>query len=114
MNHPKRIRLAGTLLLVAGLIAAAVLYALAEPEAPRGLLGVDVRTNRDTLDLQKMGGRSYVVFHDFSRWFADRWHGEQLAYTVATLALVSFVLSRWLANFLELPPVPTSPREPKS
>lgn len=114
MTQPKRIRQVGTLLLVAGLIAAAIIYALAEPAAPRGLLGVDVRTNRDTLDLQKMGGKSYVVFHDFNQWLADRWHGEQLAYTVGTLALASFVCSRWLAGFLALPPVPPDPRKPEA
>ncbi|HNC24326.1 MAG TPA: hypothetical protein PLU52_08980 [Opitutaceae bacterium] len=101
--NPRRIRLAGILILAAGLIAAVVIYALAEPEEDRLLLGVNVRTNRDTLDLQKMGGKSYVVFHDFSQWFAARWQGEQLAYTVAFLAFATFVVSRWLANFLSLP-----------
>ncbi|MBS0663250.1 MAG: hypothetical protein JSR48_08285 [Verrucomicrobia bacterium] len=109
MTNPRRLRLAGTFLLAAGLVAAGIIYLLAEPEEDRGLLGVDVRTNRDTLDLQKMGGKSYVVFHDFSQWFAARWHGEQLAYTVAFLALAGFLGCRWLARFHSLPPAPAEP-----
>ncbi len=100
MNLPKRIRVIGTAVLVAGLFAATIIYAAAKPDEHRAVLGVDVLTKRDTLELERMGGESYVLFHDFMAWFAGLWHGRKLAYTVGVLALGGFLLSRWLEDFL--------------
>ena len=100
MNSPHRIRLAGVIWLVAGLIAASVIFATAQPEEKPGILGVDLPTNRDTMQLERMGGKSYILFHEFSEWFASLWHGRKLAYTIGVIAIGGFLGSRWLADFL--------------
>jgi hypothetical protein len=100
MDLPKRIRVIGITALAAGFCAALIIYATAKPDTHVAVLGVDVLTKRDTLELERMGGEGYVLFHDFMVWFASLWHGQRLAYTVGVLALGGFVGSRWLADFL--------------
>jgi hypothetical protein len=114
MNVSKRIRLAGTVVLLAGLLAAAIIYATAKPDEILGILGVDVRTNRDTLELEKMGGKSYVMLQDFLEWFSGLWHGQKLAYTIAVLSISGFLFSRWLAGFLADAPVVEEAAGPKA
>ena len=100
MNLPTRVRRAGIALLVVGLLAAIVIFATAGPEEQLDLPGVDSLTKRDILALEKMGGQSYVQFHDFREWFDSLWHGQRLAYTVAVLAVGAFLISRLWADFI--------------
>ena len=37
-------------------------------------------------DIQLMGGRTALYATRFDEWFAERWHGRQLAYTIAVIA----------------------------
>lgn len=100
MDVPKRIRLLGVLVLVTGLVAAAMIYLTANPRVPRGVLGIDVQTKRETLELEKMGGHAYVLTNDFTRWFGRLWHGRNLAYTIAVLAAGTYLGSRLLADMV--------------
>ena len=68
------------------------------------ILGIDVRTNRDVLELEKMGGKSAVVAADFEEWFASIWHGRRLAYTVAVLSIAGCAGCYALADFIEFSP----------
>lgn len=96
--NPNLVRRIGLVLLVGGLIAAIVLFFTAQPEVKPGLLGVDIRTNRDRMQLERMGGKSYVMLKDFDEWFADLWHGRRLAGSVAVLSVLGFLLCRGLAR----------------
>ena len=102
MTSTRRIRLVGIILLIGGLLAGVIIYFGAPLEQDRDLiLGIDVRTNRDVLQLEKMGGKSAVFMADFEDWFASIWHGRRLAYTVAVLAIGGCAGCYLLADFAE-------------
>jgi hypothetical protein len=105
MTSAKRIRKAGIMVLMGGLLAGLIIYFSAPAEQERDMiLGVDVRTNRDVLELEKMGGKSAVVMADFEEWFASIWHGRRLAYTVAVLSIGGFAGCYVMADFGEFSP----------
>lgn len=111
---PRQIRIVGVVVLVAGLLAAAIGYNVAPVEETGGTLGVDIRTNRDRLQLQRMGGSSYIMLKDFDDWFASLWHGRRLACTIGVLASVTFLLCRGVAHVHEnMPPPEAGDRAPK-
>lgn len=77
----------GIAILLAGLVAAGLIYAFA-PDATGGDLANQVaqgRMYRHNLEL--MGGTTAVLIDDFDRWFFGLWHGKSLAATVAVIAL---------------------------
>jgi hypothetical protein len=100
MRSAKNLRLAGVICLVAGIVSAVIIYAVAKTDEPLGIMGVDIPTNRDRLYLERMGGKSYVLLHDFTDWFGSLWHGQRLAYTIGVLAIGGFLASRWLADLV--------------
>jgi hypothetical protein len=95
---PKHIRITGTGILLAGLVAAAAIYFTAGPDETQKRLGIDIRTNRERGQLENMGGKSYVLIKDFEDWFAQLWHGRQLGYTVGVLSAFGFLVARALAH----------------
>ena len=112
MIAAKRIRASGAILLVVGLLAAVIIFCTARPREELGILGVDVPTKRETLQLEKIGGKSYILFNDFDEWFASLWHGRRLAYTVGVLSIAGFLTCRWFADLLEHAPPSDDLREP--
>jgi len=103
MIAAQRLRTAGSVLLATGLLAALIIYGLARPIEDPGILGVDVPTKRDNLQLERMGGKSYVLFNDLDQWFASLWHGRRLAYSVGIIAIAGFLGCRWFADRLADP-----------
>ena len=93
----RRLRVTATIVLVVGLIAGAGLYLTGQPEKSPGILGFDIRTNRDRAQLERMGGKGYVALKDFDDWFATLWRGRRLGCTVAALSVVGFLFCRALA-----------------
>lgn len=104
MIAAKRVRAFGAILLVAGLLAAVIIFCTARPPEELGILEDDVPTKRESLQLEKIGGKSYILFNDINEWFSSLWHGRRLAYTVGILSIAGFVSCRWFADFLEHPP----------
>lgn len=82
----KRLYLAGTAVLLAGLVVAALIYATAAPpdEAVSRYSAVDPRYQAE---LQRMGGNAAVLMAQLHQWFDGLWHGTALAYTVAVLGI---------------------------
>lgn len=101
MTTVKRIRVAGTVVLWAGLLAAAIIFATAQTEEDAGVLGIDVPTKRERLQLERMGGQSYVLFKDLDDWFVSLWRGRRLAGTVGALSVLGFLLCRGVARVHE-------------
>jgi hypothetical protein len=97
----KHIRTVGVILLLAGCVAAPTIYFTTPPDESPGILGIDIRTNRDRNQLERMGGKTYVLFKDFDEWFASLWHGRRLAGTVGVLCASGFLISRGLARVHE-------------
>jgi hypothetical protein len=84
----KRLYLAGAAVLLAGLIAAALIYATAAPpdDAITRYSAVDPRYQ---IELQRIGGNAAVLMAQLHQWFDGLWHGTALAYTVAVLGIAS-------------------------
>lgn len=93
----KQFRIFGLTLLVVGLLAGVIIYVTARPDVSPGILGVDIRTNRDRMQLERMGGKGYVMFKDIDDWFAGLWRGPRLGCTIGVLSVLGFLLCRGLA-----------------
>jgi hypothetical protein len=74
-----------------------VVYFTARLDETAGILGIDIRTNRDRLQLERMGGKSYVMLKDFDGWFASFLYGRRLGCTLGVLSALGFLLFRALA-----------------
>ncbi|MFI5357771.1 MAG: hypothetical protein ACHQ4G_10590 [Opitutales bacterium] len=87
-------------LLLLGLGAALVLYLAAPPPRdPYGSLLGDPLANKKYLrELQVMGGKANVLAAQFQEWWADQWHGQNLARAVAVLTLGTTLAFRFVAR----------------
>jgi hypothetical protein len=108
----KRVRLAGTVILVVGWLAALFVYLAMgdEPGANAGYQIVNGHTYTIPLDsstaemqqLARIGGKASVWTYQFDRWLASLWHGRRLAYTLAVLtggmALLCFYIADLMAE----------------
>jgi hypothetical protein len=101
MTAAKRFRTIGMVILISGLVAAIVIFGCARPSDDSELLSGERYTKRDLLELEKMGGQSYVLFTGFNDWFVSLWHGRRLAYTIGVLSIAGFVSCRWFADLIE-------------
>ena len=88
--------------LIIGLAAAAVIYFTAEEEPQLSSSYVIVidpaLTKTYVRDLERFGGKAAVLFDDFNRWFAARWHGRALGVTVAWISVGAAGLLYWIAS----------------
>ena len=49
-------------------------------------------------DLERFGGKAAVLFDEFNRWFAARWHGKALGVTIACLSAGAAALLFWVSG----------------
>ena len=89
------------IILLAGFVAAPVILFTAKSDEPRGILGIDIRTNRERSQLERMGGKSYVLFKDLDDWFDSLWHGRRLGWTIGVMSALGFLICRGLARVHE-------------
>ena len=82
----KRLYLVGTAVLIAGLIAAAIIYATAAPP-DSAVAQYGIADPRYQIELQRIGGNAEVLMAQLHQWFDGLWHGTALAYTVAVLGI---------------------------
>lgn len=112
----KRWRLLGTVVLVGGLLAAAVIYERAPAPDGQAEYLVDSGTKlsgnykRFENEMKQIGGESNVIAAEFSDWFSALWHGRRLAGTVGVLSLAASLGCFLVAHLLNFPPPP----DPKS
>lgn len=112
VKRARCLRTLGAVILVAGFGAAVLLYVFAPEEPALGLIGIDVPTNAERHQLERMGGKTYVMAKDISDWFGSLWHGRRLACTVGVLSLAGFFGARWAAGMLRPPAGDESPPAP--
>ncbi len=106
-------------LLVAGLSSSILIYVTAgneENSVPAyEVVGGQVypgmqQSKKYIHDLEVYGGKAAILADEFNRWFYGLWHGQNLAFTVAGLAvflsLVVFIVARSTA-----PELPGAPRK---
>jgi hypothetical protein len=98
---PRQIRTAGLVLLITGVVAGATIYFRTPADDSPAILGIDIRTNRQRNQLERMGGTSYVLMSDFSDWFDSLWRGRRLGGTIGVLSVIGFLACRGLARVHE-------------
>jgi len=95
-------RLIAGIVLIIGLATAAAIYFSAEEEQPLStsyVVTIDpALTKTYVRDLQRFGGKAAVLFDDFNRWFAARWHGKALGVTVAWISIGVAALLFWISD----------------
>ena len=98
----ERIFYAGVVILVAGLIGAALIYWLTADSAVKKTEIEYANPRAYEFQIERLGGKATVYVVRFNEWFTGLWQGRQLAFTVAVLALVialiCFRLSKRLAE----------------
>jgi len=117
-HSPLQLRLyrIGALILVAGLLAAGVVY-LTATEDGGDVLGYEVAggtayaispadSRRYLHDLELYGGKAAILADEFTRWFDGLWRGRTLAYTLAGLSLISALACFLAARQLSYPAPP--------
>lgn len=99
-----RFDLAGTLILVVGLVIAAVIYVTAADDNSAAVNQELTNTKRYEYELERIGGKAAVLAAEFNQWFESLWHGKQLASTVAffsiAVALGCFLIAHVLSDDL--------------
>jgi len=80
----KRLYAVAFSILLVGLSAGLVIYAMAdeEPDALQEIYGSKTYVRQ----LQRFGGRASVVFDDVNRWLAARFRGKSLGATIVWLS----------------------------
>jgi len=89
-------------ILAVGFTAAIAVYFVnrARPENP---LQGQLESKKYLHDLEIYGGQANVLAAEFREWFSGLWYGENLAYTIAVLTLLSVGAVR-LVFALKMPP----------
>jgi hypothetical protein len=95
-------RLIAGVVLIVGLATAAAIYFTAEDDAPLStsyVIVLDPATSKAYVrDLERFGGKAAVLFDEFNRWLAGRWHGRALGITIAWLSVGAAGLLYWVAR----------------
>jgi hypothetical protein len=94
------VRYWGAAILVTGLLAAALIYAVADDDKDREIATEIASGRMYQHNLELMGGKLGAVMADVNDWFASLWHGKRLAYTVAALAVATGAVCFWVAHLM--------------
>ena len=106
----KRIYACSLTILIVGLCSAAAIYFLAEdvPDIGDGYVIVDGKTypagvyqsKRYVREVERFGGKAFLIFDEIDRWFASLWQGKKLGVTIGWLSSVAslaiFLAARYL------------------
>lgn len=101
----------GSAILALALTASVAIFAFAPAEESPGILGLDVATKSQRLQMERMGGKTFLLFDQLTDWFGSLWHGRRLAFTIGLLGVGAFVWSRRLADNAEFALRGTRPSE---
>jgi len=94
----RKINRVSTLLLVLGFGSAVAIYCLAGPPPADGWQTDPLADKRYQREMQVYGGKANLLSAEFIDWFAELWHGRELAFTVAVLTVVTTGMFRFIAT----------------
>ena len=94
----KRIYYTGVVVLVAGLIGAALIYVFsaAIPVTDPATELANRRAYERSIEL--FGGKAMLLMVRFNQWLGTLWQGERLAFTVGVLSIAVALACFWLAG----------------
>jgi ABC-type phosphate/phosphonate transport system permease subunit len=109
LDKKTRLKLIGTIILVVGLLSAALIYqraandlaGTADYEVMGGTNFENSKLYRHNLEVY--GGKFNVIMDDFRRWFLGLWQGKSLAFIIAFTAIITAFAFFYTANYLIQP-----------
>lgn len=110
----RRFRLMGVLILVAGLLAAALIDRRAAPRDESSDAILSGNAKRYEYEMERIGGQSNVLAAEFREWFSSLWHGRRLAYTLTFLSIGGGLACFFIAHLLTYPPLPDNQTDGKN
>lgn len=100
ISNKTRYYLASVIILMAGLGSAALIYLTAEDVPEDAMVSEYQMTKMYRHDLELFGGTANVLAVEFTQWLEGLWHGKQLAFTLAFIAILIagcvFIFGRYL------------------
>jgi len=104
----KRLYLISAVILLVGLCSAVFIYLTAANDSG-SVLGYEVEggvvypiTPEDSKtymhDMELYGGKANVLANEITRWFVGLWHGKSLAFTVASITILTSFGFFFVAN----------------
>ena len=82
-----RLRLAGAVILLAGLPAAALVYRSAVPDGDSAYVKMLNNTKKNEYEMEVIGGKANVFAAEVRDWFNGLWHGKSLARTLTFISI---------------------------
>ena len=96
----ERIFNAGIVILIAGLIAAALIYAFSAEDTGPSAAARIASSRGYEFQIERIGGKAAVYAARFNQWLGSLWQGRQLAYTVGVLSIVIALGCFWGASLV--------------
>jgi len=98
---PRKINRISLLILLLGFAAAAAIWGTIPPPETDAWRDDPLNQKRTRRQLVMIGGKANQLSADFIEWFGSLWEGQNLAYTVAVLTLVTTSGFRFVAVRME-------------
>jgi hypothetical protein len=106
-----RVRAWAYVVLLGGLLAAALVFAFA-PDEPASATQAIRDNPAYEYDIGKIGGKSMVYAARFTEWLASLAHGQALAATIAVVSVAAALAMLAVARRMQrMPPAPARPRD---
>jgi hypothetical protein len=110
LNQRTWLNLFSAIIMVVGLVSAALIYQRAD-NTPYGALGYEVvdgitypimpeDSKQYLRDLELYGGKANVLMDKFNRWFLGLWHGKSLAVIIGCTSIIISFGFYYAANHL--------------
>ena len=96
----KRIFYSGVVVLVAGLIGAALIYIFSDEIAATDPATAMASRRAYERSIELFGGKAMIPMVRFNQWLGSLWHGERLAFTMGVLSIVVALACFWVARLV--------------
>ena len=96
----KRIFCSGLVILIAGLIGAALIYVFSADDVTGGPVTEIGDRRSNEFQIERIGGKATVYVVRFNEWLGSLWQGRRLAFTVGVLSIVIALACFWVAGLV--------------
>jgi hypothetical protein len=100
-----RLRLAGAVILLAGLASAALVYRSAVTDYDSAYAKMLNNTKKNEYEMELIGGKANILASELREWFGSLWHGKRLACTLTFISVSGSLACFFVAQRLNhVPP----------
>lgn len=99
-NKQTRLYLTAIIILLTGFASSVFIYLAAENDSGNILVDEFKNSKKYKHSLELYGGKLNVIADSLTRWFADLWQGESLAFTMAFITIFISVVFFYIARHM--------------